>query len=193
VTCFSAKALNEGRAAFNAEERAQVELSRYRCFLLGLPEDLLANNPQGIVDNWNARMLTLRSGFDDTTCGQLLRATMAADLGDLSTPQGRLREQFERSFSKVYFLQNFCDGKEARAREFGVAIEPADKVRAAIVGVRVMGGMNAHKVAQRLPVIDTLADRHLVGKLKRYLGTLGHAEFTTDSSKYKPAASPKAV
>ena len=188
---LSAKALGEGRTAFNAEERAQVELSRYRCFLLGLPEDLLANSPQGIVDNWNARMLTLRSGFDDTTCGALLRATMAADLGDLSTPQGRLREQFERSFSKIYFLQNFCDGKEAQAREFGVAIEPADKARAAIVGVRVMAGINAHKVAQRLPVIETLADRHLVGKLKRYLGTLGRAEFTTDATKYKPAASPK--
>jgi len=190
---LSAKALGDGRTRFNAEERAQVELSRYRCFLLGLPEDLLADNPQGIVDNWNARMLTLRRGFDDTTCGALLRATMAADLGDLSTPQGRMREQFERSFSKIYFLQNFCDGKEARAREFGVDIEPADKVRAGLVGARVMAGINAHKLARRLPVIEALADQHLVSKLKRYLGSLGNAEFTTDASKYKPATATKAA
>lgn len=184
---LSAKALSEGRSRFNAEERAQVELSRYRCFLLGLPEDLLADTPQGIVDNWNGRMLTLRRGFDDATCGALLRATMAADLGDLSTPQGRLREEFERSFSKIYFLENFCDGKEDRAREFGVAIAPLDKVRAGLVGARVMAGINAYKLARRVPVVDFLADQRLVHKLKRYLGTLGHAEFTTDASNYKPA------
>ncbi|MEI6642662.1 MAG: oxygenase MpaB family protein [Novosphingobium sp.] len=188
---LSTKALGERRTRFNAEERAQVELSRYRCFLLGLPEDLLADTPQGIVDNWNARMVTLRRGFDDTTCGELLRATMAADLGDLSTPQGRLREQFERSFSKIYFLENFCDGKEARAREYGVDIEPGDRIRAGLVGARVMAGINAHRLARQLPVIDTLADRLLVGKLKRYLGTLGHAEFTTDASKYKPATATR--
>jgi len=114
---LSAKALSEGRSGSTRRSVREVELSRYRCFLLGLPEDLLADTPQGIVDNWNARMLTLRRGFDDTTCGALLRATMAADLGDLSTPQGRLREEFERSFSKIYFLENFCDGKEfPRAR-----------------------------------------------------------------------------
>jgi hypothetical protein len=188
---LSSKALSEGRTRFNAEERAQVELSRYRCFLLGLPEDLLADTPQGIVDNWNARMLTLRRGFDDTTCGALLRATMAADLGDLSTPQGRLREEFERSFSKIYFLENFCDGKEARAREFGVAIDPLDRVRAGLVGARVMAGINAYKLARQVPVVNFLADQRLVHKLKRYLGTLGHAEFTTDASQYKPVARKK--
>lgn len=186
---LSAKALGEGRTRFTADERAQIELSRYRCFLLGLPEDLLADTPHGIVDGWNARMLTLRSGFDDSTCGALLRATMAAELGDLSTPQGRLREQFERSFAKMYFLENFCDGKEYRAREYGVAIEPADRVRAGLVGVRAMAGINAHKLARRLPVVDVVADRLLVQKLKRYLGTLGHAEFTSDASRYKPATS----
>ncbi len=190
---LSAKALGEGRTRFTADERAQVELSRYRCFLLGLPEDLLADTPRGIVDAWNARMLTLRSGFDDTTCGALLRATMAAELGDLSTPQGRLREQFERSFAKIYFLENFCDGKEARARGYGVAIEPADRVRAGLVGARAMAGINAHKLARRLPVVDLIADRVLVQQLKRYLGTLGHAEFTSDASRYKPVKTPTAA
>jgi len=184
---LSAKALSQGRTSFNATERAQVELSRYRCFLLGLPQELLADTPQGIVDAWNARMLTLRRGFDDATCGELLRATMSADLGDLSTPQGRVREQFERSFSKIYFLQNFCDGKAARAREFGVEIKPADALRAAVIGARIAAGMGAYNLANRVPVIGELADRRLVGKLKRYLGTLGHAEFTTDARQYRPA------
>jgi hypothetical protein len=54
---------------------AQVELSRYRCFLLGLPEDLLADTPQKIVELMTARNETLRDGFDDATCGALIRAT----------------------------------------------------------------------------------------------------------------------
>ena len=37
----------KGRTEFNADERAQVELSRYRCFLLGLPENLLGETPAG--------------------------------------------------------------------------------------------------------------------------------------------------
>jgi len=41
--------LREGRHTFTPSERARVELSRYRCFLLGLPEDLLADTPVGIV------------------------------------------------------------------------------------------------------------------------------------------------
>ena len=57
---ISSKVLKEGRSDFTPEERAQIELSRYRCFLLGLPEDLLAQTPQGIVDAWNARALSCR-------------------------------------------------------------------------------------------------------------------------------------
>jgi len=190
---LSVKALEEGRTAFNAAERAQVELSRYRCFLLGLPESLLADTPQGIVDAWNARALTLRRGFDDATCGALLRATMAADLADLGTASGRLRERFERSFSKVYFLTNFCDGKLDRARDFGVDVNRADKARAAAIGMRVVAGMSAYKLAARLPVIKSIADRRLVAKLQRYLRSLGHAEFVSDASRYNPATTAQAA
>ena len=35
------KARQQGRTEFTAEERAVVEFARYRCFLLGLPEELL--------------------------------------------------------------------------------------------------------------------------------------------------------
>lgn len=190
---LSAKALKEGRTSFTADERAQVELSRYRCFLLGLPEDLLAADPQGIVDGWNARLLTLRRGFDDATCGALLRATMAADLGDLGTATGRLRETFERSFSKTYFLQNFCDGQTARAREYGVEVHAMDRVRAIPVAMRIVAGMTLYRAVRNLPVLGRLADRRLVRKLHRYLARLGHAEFTTDAAQYRPATLSKAA
>ncbi len=185
---ISSKVLKEGREDFTPEERAQIELSRYRCFLLGLPEDLLAQTPRGIVDAWNARALTLRTGFDEETCGGLLRATMEADLVDATTPAGKVRDRLERSFAKVYFMQNFCDGSEQTAASFGVKIRPIDRMRAAAVGLTLMGQVQAYGVAAKTPVVRHLADRRLVGKVRRYLGGLGHAEFTTDAAKYKPAA-----
>lgn len=184
---LSAKALREGRKTFTADERAQVELSRYRCFLLGLPQDLLGDNPQDVVDTWNARIVTIRSGFDDATCGALLRATMETDLADTATPAGAMRERFEKSFAKLYFLQNFCDGKEARARELGVRIDAADRVRAGLVGIHVMGRVRAFEAAAKVPGLRRLADKRLVSKVQSYLGTLGHAEFTSDAAKYRPA------
>lgn len=185
---ISSKVLAEGREEFTPDERAQIELSRYRCFLLGLPEDLLADTPRGIVDAWNARIASLRSGFDDATCGELLRATMAADLGDLSTPQGRLREKFERSFAKVYFIQNFCQGSTARAAAMGITVDAADRLRAMAVGAQVIGSMTAFAAASKVPALRGAADRRLVGKLQSYLGSLGHAEFVSDGAKYRPAA-----
>lgn len=188
---ISSKVLKEGRSDFTPEERAQIELSRYRCFLLGLPEDLLAENPQGIVDMWNARALTLRAGFDETTCGGLLRATLEADLIDTSTPQGQVRARLERSFAKVYFMQNFCNGSEKAAARFGVQIRAIDKLRATAVGVGLMGQMRLYGVAAKTPVVRHLADHRLVGKVRGYLGSLGHAEFTTDAAKYKPTSAVK--
>jgi hypothetical protein len=61
-------------------ERARVELARYRCFLLGLPEELLPDTPKGMVDVMMMYDQTLRKGFDDATCGELVRATLAAYL-----------------------------------------------------------------------------------------------------------------
>ena len=50
IFLLAEKVLGEGRTSFTQEERARVELARYRCFLLGLPEELLADTPQGIAD-----------------------------------------------------------------------------------------------------------------------------------------------
>jgi len=188
---ISSKVLREGRTEFTPEERAQIELSRYRCFLLGLPEDLLAETPQGIVDAWNARALALRARFDEETCGGLLRATLEADLIDTSTAQGQVRARLERSFAKVYFMQNFCNGSDKAAARYGVKIRAIDKLRATAVGVGLMGQMRLYGVAAKTPVVRHLADQRLVGKLRGYLGSLGHAEFTTDAAKYKPSAAIK--
>src|SRR6202050_2656055 len=40
------KALRQGRTTFTPAERASVELARYRCFLLGLPEEVLEGNAE---------------------------------------------------------------------------------------------------------------------------------------------------
>ncbi len=184
---ISSKVLREGREGFTPEERAQIELSRYRCFLLGLPEDLLAETPQGIVDAWNARALSLRAGFDEATCGGLLRATLDAELIDTTTPQGQVRARLERSFAKVYFMRNFCNGSEKAAARLGVTIRAIDRMRAAAVGIGLMGQMRFYGVAAKTPLVRHIADQRLVGKVRGYLGSLGHAEFTTDATKYKPA------
>jgi hypothetical protein len=189
---ISARLLKEGRTTFTDDERAQIELSRYRCFLLGLPEDLLADTPQGIVDNWMARLVTLRDGFDDATCGALLRATMAARLEPGTSLLDDLRERYEQSFSKVYFVRNFMDGNVARAAEVGVPLTRADRARALLVTGLIVGRMAATELALRLPLIGPLADRRLVRRIARRLDRLGHAEFVTDAAKYRPATTSPA-
>src|ERR1700691_6058581 len=79
IFVIARKALRQGRTAFTPVERASAELARYRSFLLGLPKDLLADTPQGIVDIMLTRFATLRKGFDDT-CRALVHATMTTDL-----------------------------------------------------------------------------------------------------------------
>src|ERR1700689_1828730 len=79
IFLLAQNALRHGRTTFTPAERARAELARYRCFLLGLPEDLLADTPQGIVDVMLTRTATLRIGFDEN-CSALVSATMNADL-----------------------------------------------------------------------------------------------------------------
>ena len=93
VFLLAFRLIREGRHTFTDAERAQVELARYRCFLLGLPEDLLADTPEGVVRMMTARNTTLREGFDDETCGTLIRATLAAYL----PPDRSLANQRPRS------------------------------------------------------------------------------------------------
>lgn len=187
IFLMSYKIVAQGRKTFTAEERARVELARYRCFLLGLPEDLLADTPQGVVDTMNARSGTLRAGFDDATCGELVRATLNAYLPPDESPENRLFDKVERRFSKVFFLRNFMNGDVAAAKRMGVEIGPRDFMMFGVVALMVTSQLLAYRLARNVPGVSDLADARLVDKLKRQLARYGHAEFTSDAETYRPA------
>jgi hypothetical protein len=181
------KIVGQGRRQFTREERAKVELARYRCFLLGLPEDLLADTPEGVVRIMTARNSTLRQGFDDETCGALIRATLAAYLPPDRSPANRLHDRIERRFAKAFFLRHFMNGDRAAAARIGIQVEPADRLVFAAVALGVVAQMAAFKAADRVPVVRDLADAVLVRRVERLLARYGHAEFATDAAKYRPA------
>jgi hypothetical protein len=180
------KALRQGRTAFTPAERARAELARYRCFLLGLPEELLADTPQGIVDIMLTRFATLRKGFDDT-CRALVHATMTTDLTSDHSWRGRFDAWLERGFSKVFFVANFLRGGKQAAAGVGVRIGLGDYIAAAAAGILIAARMAPYAVAARIPVIRDAADRSLVRKLIRVLASYGHAGFTTNAATYRPA------
>jgi hypothetical protein len=191
IFLMSYKIVAKGRKTFTAEERAKVELARYRCFLLGLPEDLLADTPRGVVDTMNARGATLRAGFDDATCGELVRATLNAYLPPDESPENRLFDKVERRFSKVFFLRNFMNGDVAAARRMGVEVGPRDVMMFGVVALLVTSQLLAYRLARNVPGVSDLADARLVAKLRKQLKRYGHAEFTSDVEKYRPAAGAK--
>jgi hypothetical protein len=186
IFLLSRQVLRKGRHAFTQEERAIVELSRYRCFLLGLPEELLADTPQEIVDLMLTRAATLRAGFDDATCGALVRATMAADLSHGATLADRLDAQMERSFAKLFFMRNFVNGERREAARVGIDITLSDFAWAAVTALWIASHMQAYGLAERIPIVRDLADQRLVQKLKKQLGHYGHAEFATHGERYRP-------
>ncbi|HMN53755.1 MAG TPA: oxygenase MpaB family protein [Sphingopyxis sp.] len=190
IFLLSYKMIEEGRDQFTPRERAMVELARYRCFLLGLPEELLADTPQGIVDLMNARSGTLRSGYDDSTCGELLRATMAADLRPDNSRRARIHEMFELAFAKLFFVKNFMGGDKAKAASIGVTLTSGDVALAAIAGLFIYARMRLYALAAHIPGVRGVADRRLIAKLKAQLVSYGHAEFTTDAAQYRPSAAP---
>ncbi|MFM5913276.1 MAG: oxygenase MpaB family protein [Chakrabartia godavariana] len=179
--------LKAGRKSFTPAERARVELARYRCYLLGLPEDLLADTPEEIVRIWLTRSATLRHEYDDKICGGLLRATMEAELSTDRSLSGRAFRRLERTFARVFFAKAFLNGDWAAAERVGVKITRRDKFLYAATIAVITFRMAAYAIAGRLPVLGELTDRHLVSKLRRQLASYGHAEFTTDSAQYRPA------
>lgn len=96
VFIIAQKALRQGCTALTPAERTHVELDRYRCFLLGLPKDLLADTPQDIVDLLLTRHATLRKGFDDN-CAALVHAMLTADLTSDHSLRGRVHTWLERA------------------------------------------------------------------------------------------------
>ena len=186
VFLLSRDVLRRGRTHFNRAEQGIVELGRYRCYLLGLPEELLEDTPQGIVDMWFTRTATLRAGFDDATCGALIRATMAADLSTGSDFFDRVQERMERSFAKLFFVQNFSNKDRAAAKRVGIDISFVDYMVATATALMLATQLRAYQLASHVPVLKDAADKHLIQKLLIQLGHYGHPEYQSHAEAYKP-------
>ncbi|HTX05590.1 MAG TPA: oxygenase MpaB family protein [Steroidobacteraceae bacterium] len=185
VFALAQKALRRGRTTFTAAERARVDLARYRGFLLGLPQELLADTPQGVVDSMLTRFATLRKGFDDT-CAGLVAATMAADLTPDHSLGSRVHAWMEHGCAKRFFVAHSMRGDKRAAAGVGVRVGMADYLGAAAATVLIASTMTAYALAAYLPVIGGCADRSLVRKLTRQLARYGHAEFRTNAQACRP-------
>ena len=190
IYLLAAQAKRKGRTEFNAQERAVVEFCRYRCFLLGLPEELLPRTPNETLHLMHARAAMLRDGFDDATCGELVRATMAAYLRAGDTPFDRVAESVEKSYSKAFFIRSFTNNNTEKAAEMGVSLGKTDVARIAVTAPFVLGRFVAVTAASRVPVLRDVVDSYAIRMLKKRLKTYGTAEFTTDASTYTPVAKP---
>ena len=188
IFLLSFKLLGKGRTRFTSAERERVEMARYRCFLLGLPQDLLGETPQEIVDLIMARALSLREEFDDDTCGELVRGTMDAELLDDPSMRGRIHSWMERGFSKYFLIQNFCDGKTAGAEKIGIHYRFEDKLATAVTILVIIASSGFYTLGMRIPGLRSLLDKKLVNKIASLLDSYGHADFITDASEYKLAA-----
>ncbi len=154
VYFMSQEVLAKGRTSFTWLERGRVELARYRCYLLGLPEDLLADTPHEIVRIWRTRSATLRYEYDDVVCGGPLRATMEAELSKDMSPKGQVKRRLEYSVSRVFFVKAFLAGDEARAANVGVPGEtprPPDLWRDDARHCGAHGGLSRRLAAARHP------------------------------------------
>ncbi len=178
--------VEKGRKHFNKRERAVVELCRYQSYLLGLPEDLLPDSPQDIVDTMLTYAATLRDGYDDETCGELVRATMGAYLPRDKSLKSQIYNQFEKSFSKVFFTRVFLSDYEgSRADMMGVKPSLLDYALFAATGAFVFPQVLATRVIQDIPLANRLLDKVLIRRIDDLLVEYGHAEYTTDPSRYK--------
>ena len=185
VFLMSAQLLKKGQTEFTPEQRASVELSRYRCFLLGLPENLLGDTPQEIVDLLIARHVSLREGYDDETCGALVRGTMEADLFDTSSITGRMHAWLENGFSKFVLIKSFLGGDTERAASIGITFGRREKVAAGVAAGSVALKTAFYRVGLRLPVVSSRVDARLNRRLAELLDMYGHADFVTNADRYK--------
>lgn len=181
LTAFTVVGKKRG---FNKRERAVVELCRYQSFLLGLPEELLPDTPQAIVDTMITYAGTLRDGYDDATCGELVRATMGAYLPQDKTLRSQVYNRLERSFSKVFFTRTFLrEDNRTRARLMGVNPNPLDYALFTAANLFVMPQLIGNRVIQEIPVANQVLDHFLIKRLHALLASYGDAEFMTKGLK----------
>ncbi|MEE2602556.1 MAG: oxygenase MpaB family protein [Pseudomonadota bacterium] len=186
------KAMRKGRKHFTRNERAIVELSRYQCFLLGLPEELLPAEAPDIIDTMLTYSGTLREGYDDETCGELTRATMSVYRPKDEKLISKVHNLVERSVSKVFFTQAFLGKNDkSKAKEMGVEPHLIDYALFTVGNLFIMPRLIAYRTLQDIPVANKIADRILVRRINELLVDYGHAEFTTDASQYRPTTNEK--
>jgi hypothetical protein len=174
----------KAKRGFTRRERAIVELCRHQCFMLGLPGDLLPETPKDIVEMVISGAGTLREGYDDKTNGQLVRATMQAYLPPDRSLRNRVLNSVERSVSKVFFRHGF-PLPAWKAKQMGVVPNPLDYARFAAFQAYAIPAMLGHIAAERIPIVNEIADYFLVQRINELLVSYGHAEFTTDPAKHK--------
>ncbi len=182
---LSARLLRKGQTEFTQAQKATVELARYRCFLLGLPQDLLGETPQEIVDLLTARHISLREAYDDETCGALVRGTLDADLFDRSSIRGRMHSWLESGFSRFVLINSFLGGDSERAESMGIGFGARDKAAAGAAGAVVFAKSAFYNLGLRVPVASGWFDTRLNARLAQLLDMYGHADFVTDADKYK--------
>lgn len=176
------------KRGFTRRERAIVELTRHQCWLLGLPQDLLPETPKEIFGRIITYGGTLRENYDDATNGELVRATMQAYLPADRSLKSRAFNVVERSVSKVFFRHGF-QTPAWKAKQMGVVPNAVDYALFAAFQAFTMPQLVAHMAAERLPIVDRIADEFLVRRINELLVGYGHAEYTTDPSKHRVAAS----
>ncbi|NQY56764.1 MAG: DUF2236 domain-containing protein [Ilumatobacteraceae bacterium] len=184
VYFLSSDALSNGQSEFTDSQRAVVELSRYRCFLLGLPQELVGQTPQEVVDLMTARHVSLREGFDDEICGSLVRGSLSAELFDRSTWRGRAHGWLENGFSRFVLTQRFLGGDEEVARSVGIDFGTSHKVAATFAGAAIAGTTAFYRLGPKVPYAAEYVDARLNRKLARLLDSYGHADFVTDPDRY---------
>ncbi|MEB3032411.1 oxygenase MpaB family protein [[Mycobacterium] nativiensis] len=182
-------ARRQGRTEFSPSERAQVEFTRYRCVLLGLPEELLPTTPAGVIRVFSARAALLRDDFDDATCGEMVRSTMSAYLRQENTLPERIADAVEKSYSKLFFVRMFSGGRRDVAAKMGVTIGAGDYARVALTAPFVYGRLMVVQRAARTPGLRRITNAYTLRLLKRRLAAYGTAEYTSDIADYTPAGS----
>jgi hypothetical protein len=180
IYILAAVALRQGRTEWTPQERAVHEFVRYRCFLMGLPEELLPADPEGIVRVFHARAATLRDDFDDTTCGELVRSTLAAYLRPERSLPHRVADRVEKAWSKTFFARTFAR-EPGTAEAMGVQLGAADKLLVAATAPFVLGRHGLSVRATRNRRLAPLADSYTLRMLRKRLATYGVDEAMTES------------
>ena len=175
-------ARRRGRTTFDEGERATLEFSRYRGYLLGLPEELLPTTADEIIQLFHARAACLRHDFD-ATCAELVRSTMDAYLRPRRTVQDRAFEVVERSWSKLFVL-GFFGGDRKAAATAGVRIGPTDVGCVALTAPFLVGRFAAVVAANQQRLLRDAMDAHTTRIVEKRLADYGRAEFVTDPQAY---------